>query len=100
MHLAQEQPFRRGRGRRNQTRARCGEKLRKVVERPPVPSDLHHGPHEVPDHMVEKSVGPDLEGHTHLVPGHPVGLRHSAAVPSGLLPDFRKRLERMLTEKD
>ncbi len=80
-------------------RSRYGEELDEVVDGPPVPGDVHHGPHEVTDHVVKESVGRDLEGKTQPLPGNPTGLRHHAPVPPGFLPDFREGPERMFSEE-
>src|SRR5262245_25640042 len=59
-HAIEKRRVRR-RGRRNLTVvARC-EETRDVVERPAAAGDVEHRPHEKSDHVMQESVGFDLE---------------------------------------
>ncbi len=100
MHFCQKKPFRGSRRGCGQSSLWGGEEYLKVVDGPPATGYVHHGTHEVPDHMVQESVGCDFKSQAQLAPRDPLSLRYLASVTSRFLSDFRKALERMLAEDE
>jgi len=85
MNSCQEESLRRGGPGGNQLRLRIVEEGRHLLEGPPAPAHPHHRAHQVAYHVVQKAIGGDVEGNSHLTPLDPARFRNDASVPSVLL---------------
>jgi len=102
MNSCQEESLRRGGPGGNQLRLRIVEEGRHLLEGPPAPAHPHHRAHQVAYHVVQKAIGGDVEGDSHLIPLDPGGFGNDASIspvflsglcegPEGMVPKDQAR---------
>ena len=66
MHPGQKEAFGRCRGRGDEGSVLIPKEFFQVQERPPPPRNFNQAPHKVPHHMMEESVGSDVENNAQV----------------------------------